>query len=125
MQIYVPLAQETPGDIFLLVRPVTGDPSALAAAVRVAIGRVDKDQRVSVRTFMTLEEVALEATARYRFRAVLVLTFAALALLLAMVGVFVCLPTPSSSASAISACGERLAPRPPTCFVSSPAAQPA
>ena len=37
---------------------------------------------------MTLEDVASDATARYRFRAVLVVTFAGLALVLAMVGVF-------------------------------------
>jgi putative ABC transport system permease protein len=43
---------------------------------------------VSVRSVMTLEDVAWEATARYRFRALLVVTFAGLALLLAMVGLF-------------------------------------
>ncbi len=56
--------------------------------VRAAIGRVDKEQLVSVRGVMTLEDVAWEATARHRFRAVMVMTFAGLALLLAMVGVF-------------------------------------
>jgi putative ABC transport system permease protein len=56
--------------------------------VRAAIARVDKEQLVSVRNVMTLEDVAWEATARHRFRAVLVVTFAGLALLLAMVGVF-------------------------------------
>ena len=56
--------------------------------MRAAIGRVDKEQLVSVRDVMTLEDVAWDATARHRFRAVMVMTFAALALLLAMVGVF-------------------------------------
>ena len=56
--------------------------------MRAAIGRVDKEQLVSVRDVMTLDDVAWEATARHRFRAVLVTTFAGLALLLAMVGLF-------------------------------------
>jgi putative ABC transport system permease protein len=88
VQIYVPLAQDTPGDIFMVVRAASGRAEALAPSVRAAIGRVDKEQLVSVRDMMTLEDVAWEATSRHRFRAVLVMTFAGLALLLAMVGVF-------------------------------------
>jgi putative ABC transport system permease protein len=88
VQIYVPLAQDTPGDIFLLVRPASGRAEDLARPVRAAIARVDREQLVGVRDVMTLEDVAFEATARHRFRAVLVVTFAGLALLLAMVGVF-------------------------------------
>jgi putative ABC transport system permease protein len=88
VQIYVPLAQDLQGDIFLAVRPVAGRADQLAGAVRAAIGRVDKEQLVSVRSVRTLEDVAWEATSSYRFRAILVMTFAALALVLAMVGVF-------------------------------------
>jgi putative ABC transport system permease protein len=88
LQIYVPLAQDTPGDIFMVVRPASGSAEALAPSVRAAIARVDKEQLVSVRSVMTLDDVAREATARHRFRAVLVLSFAGLALLLAMVGLF-------------------------------------
>jgi putative ABC transport system permease protein len=88
VQLYVPLAQDTPGDIFMVVRAASGRAEALAPSVRAAIGRVDKEQLVSVRDVMTLEDVAWEATSRHRFRAVLVMTFAGLALLLAMVGVF-------------------------------------
>jgi putative ABC transport system permease protein len=47
---------------------------------------VDKGQ--PVRRIVTLDQIAREATARYRFRAVMVVTFAGLALVLAMVGVF-------------------------------------
>jgi putative ABC transport system permease protein len=60
----------------------------LTAAVRAAIGRVDREQLVSVRHVLTLGDVVRDATSRHRFRAVLVITFAGLALLLAMVGVF-------------------------------------
>ena len=88
LQIYVPLAQDTVGDMFMVVTPVAGRAAALAPSVRAAIGRVDTEQLVSVRDVMTLEEVARDATSRYRFRAVLVAAFAALALLLAMIGVF-------------------------------------
>ena len=49
---------------------------------------MDKEQLVSVRDVMTLDDVARDATARHRFRAVLVTAFAGLALLLAMVGLF-------------------------------------
>jgi putative ABC transport system permease protein len=88
VQIYVPMAQDAMDDMFMVVRPASGRAEALAPAVRAAIARVDKEQLVSVRGIMTLEDVAREATTRHRFRAVLVGTFAALALLLAMIGVF-------------------------------------
>jgi putative ABC transport system permease protein len=88
LQIYVPLLQNLRDDIYLLVRPASGPAEALARSVRAAIARVDKEQLVSVRDVMTLEDVARETTSRHRFRAVMVMTFAGLALLLAMVGVF-------------------------------------
>jgi putative ABC transport system permease protein len=88
VQIYVPLAQDATDDMLMVVTPKAGEADALAASVRAAIARVDKEQLVSVRDVMTLEAVAWEATARHRFRAVLVVGFAVLALLLAMVGLF-------------------------------------
>ena len=88
LQIYVPFAQNPVDDMYVLVRPSSGSASALAGAVRAAIGRVDKEQLVSVRDVQTLEDLAWDVTGRHRFRAVMVLTFAGLALLLAMVGVF-------------------------------------
>jgi putative ABC transport system permease protein len=87
-QVYMPMAQNLVDDIYLVVRPASGAAEALAPSVRAAIGRVDKEQLVSVRNVMTLDDIAREATARHRFRAVMVMTFAALALLLAMIGVF-------------------------------------
>jgi putative ABC transport system permease protein len=76
------------GDIFLLVRPDSGDAAALAPAVRASFMKNDPDQVTSVRNMVTLEDVAAEGTARHRFRAVLVLTFAGLSLGLAMIGLF-------------------------------------
>ena len=88
VQIYVPMAQNPIDDIYLVIQPASGRADALAPSVRAAIGRVDKEQLVSVRDIMTLDDVAWDATARHRFRAVMVMAFAGLALLLAMVGVF-------------------------------------
>ena len=88
LQIYVPLAQDTPGDIFLLVRSASGEAESLVAPVRAAIARHDPSQLVSVRGAMTLDDVAAEATARHRFRAALVTAFSVLAFVLAMIGLF-------------------------------------
>jgi putative ABC transport system permease protein len=88
LQIYVPLTQDTPGDIFLVVRPESGPAGVLARPVQAAIGGVDREQLAGVRNVMTLSDVAAEATARHRFRAALVVTFAVLALALSMAGVF-------------------------------------
>ena len=65
-----------------------GSAEALAPSVRAAISRIDKEQLVSIRDIMTLEDIDWAATGRHRFRAVMVGAFAALALVLAMVGVF-------------------------------------
>jgi putative ABC transport system permease protein len=88
VQVYVPQAQALSDDIFLAVRPRAGGAAALAPAVRAAISRVDREQLVSIRSVITLEDIDWAATGRHRFRAVMVTAFAALALLLAMVGVF-------------------------------------
>jgi putative ABC transport system permease protein len=88
LQIYVPTAQDPVDDIYLAVGSSTGSAEALTAPVRAAIGRIDKEQLVSVREVMTLEDIARDATSRQRFRAVMVIAFASLALVLAMVGVF-------------------------------------
>ena len=88
VQLYVPMAQDLSDDIFLAVRPTSGPARALTASVRAAISRVDKEQLVSIRNIMTLEDIERAVTGRHRFRAVLVTAFAALAVVLAMVGVF-------------------------------------
>ena len=87
VQLYVPMAQDLSDDMFLVVRPVAGRAELLAPSVRAAISRIDTEQLVSVRSVMTLEDIAWAATGRHRFRAVMVVAFAALALVLAMVGV--------------------------------------
>lgn len=65
LQIYAPLAQNAPGDAFLLVRPASGDAAGLAASLRAAIARVDRSQVVSVREAKSLSDIADAATSRH------------------------------------------------------------
>jgi putative ABC transport system permease protein len=85
-RVYVPQTQNAWMMAAIAVRPVDGPAARLSTAVRAAIARVDP--QLPVTRIRTLEDVAWEATSRFRFRAVLVGGFATLALLLAMVGVF-------------------------------------
>ena len=87
VQVYVPMAQDLSDDMFLVARAKSGPSEALTASIRAAISRIDTEQLVSVRSVMTLEDIAWRATSRHRFRAVMVVAFAALALVLALVGV--------------------------------------
>jgi putative ABC transport system permease protein len=87
-QVYVPFAQSPIDDIYLVAAPQSPGLDGLGASIRAAIDRVDTAKLVSVTSIMTLDDIAWDATGRYRFRAVLVMTFATLALVLAMVGVF-------------------------------------
>jgi putative ABC transport system permease protein len=88
VQIYVPNAQDLSDDIFLVVSPASGRAEALTSSVRAAISRIDREQLVSIRDILTLDQIDWNATGRHRFRAVMVGAFASLALVLAMVGVF-------------------------------------
>jgi putative ABC transport system permease protein len=86
--VYTSLSRITPDDIFMIVRPTSGDAAALMGPARAAIAKIDTPKLTSVTDIETLETVAREATASYRFRATLVVAFAGLALLLAMLGLF-------------------------------------
>lgn len=88
VQIYVPMTHDLVDDMLLMVRSKTGAAAALTPAVRGAISRIDRDQLVSVRDVVTLEDIEWASTGRHRFRAVMVTAFATLAVALAMVGVF-------------------------------------
>jgi putative ABC transport system permease protein len=87
-QIYLSFAQTPDDDIYLVVRPTSGDAATLAPQVRAAIARVDRQSLVSVTNIATLDGIAYQATARYRFRATLIAAFASLALVLAALGLF-------------------------------------
>ena len=88
IQFYGPTFQDMSDDIYLVVRPSSGDASVLTPGVRAAIGRIDTEQLVNVQDVMTLADVEASVTGWHRFRAVMVSAFASLALVLAMVGVF-------------------------------------
>ena len=87
-ELYVPYAQEwrmwmAPKD--LVVR-TSGDPGAVAAAVREAVWAVDKDQPVS--NVRTMDQVFAAAISRERFQMLLLSLFASLALVLACIGLY-------------------------------------
>jgi putative ABC transport system permease protein len=89
VEIYVPVTQNPWFGPSLVIR-AAGEPLAVAtaitAAVKAAIAKVDKE--LAVTNVQTMDEIAFQSVARPRFRARLLAGFAALALLLAGVGVF-------------------------------------
>jgi putative ABC transport system permease protein len=81
--LYVPFAQQPWPTAFLVAR-TTGEPGALAAGLRRAIGEVDRESGVvSVRT---LDDVLARETAEPGFRTAVLSAIAGLALLLAAIG---------------------------------------
>jgi len=64
----------------------SGDPMALAAAVRGAVREVDKDQPVA--NLRSMEQILWNLTEQARFRTLLLGVFAAVALLLAAIGIY-------------------------------------
>jgi putative ABC transport system permease protein len=85
-QIYVPVSQDPPWQLSLVVQPSGSSAVALTPAVRAAIARVDKGRALTkIRTLAVIRD---EANAAARFRAGLIGAFAALVLTLAVVGVF-------------------------------------
>jgi putative ABC transport system permease protein len=70
----------------VLVARVAGDPSAIAPAMRTAVGGVDSSQTAS--PVETVEEVLAASIAPRRFTVFLLSTFAGCALLLALVGIY-------------------------------------
>ena len=83
--MYVP-AEQSPWETMTLVVRSSGDPTALAAALRDEVAAVDKDQPLSEIDIM--EQLFAKAVAPQRFNLMLVGIFAALALALATVGVY-------------------------------------
>ena len=83
--MYFPQAQSAVRAMNVVVR-TTGDPAALAAAVRKTLREVDPD--LPMFRLRTMEERVGESLARRRFAMLLLTLFAALALGLAIVGVY-------------------------------------
>ena len=85
VQTYEPWAREPFAGVLLVVR-ATGDPAALASAVRAAVAAVDPNQPIS--SIQTVERVVSDSVARERFSAILLGVFAAVALVLAVIGIY-------------------------------------
>jgi putative ABC transport system permease protein len=83
--MYVP-AEQSPWETMTLVVRSSGDPAALASALREQVKAVDNDQPLS--EIATMQQLFSKAVAPQRFNLMLVGLFAALALALATVGVY-------------------------------------
>jgi putative ABC transport system permease protein len=83
--MYVP-AQQSPWETMTLVVRSSGEPTALASALREQVKAVDNDQPLS--EVATMQQLFSKTVAPQRFNLMLVGLFAALALLLATVGVY-------------------------------------
>jgi putative ABC transport system permease protein len=86
--IYMPYAQDIPQyrDETSMVLRTSGDPLALAGAVRAAVRELDKEQPVA--KLQTMETVIRESVAQPRFRTVLLGSFGVLAVVLAAIGLY-------------------------------------
>jgi putative ABC transport system permease protein len=67
--IYVPVAQDPPWQLSLVVQPSGGSASAVAPEIRAAIARIDKERPVD--RVRTIEAISYQATSPARFRACL------------------------------------------------------
>jgi putative ABC transport system permease protein len=84
-QLFVPYRQFTTRTVRIVVR-TTGDPLALAPAVRTQIRALDPN--LAIAEFTPLEQLVERSVARPRFYAALLALFAGVALVLAATGIF-------------------------------------
>jgi putative ABC transport system permease protein len=82
---YVPAAQAPLQDMVVLVR-TSGDPTALAPAIRKEVWAMDANQPIS--NINTMEKIVAESIAQPRLSMLLMGLFGALALILAAVGIY-------------------------------------
>jgi len=84
-ETFLPEAQSPDGSLTIVAR-TTGDPSALAGALRSEVWAIDKDQ--SVYNIKTMRQTLAEMLSQRRFNMMLLGVLAAVALVLASVGIF-------------------------------------
>ncbi len=84
-EMYWPVKQSPRGATYFLVR-TTGDPEALAPAIRERLAALDPD--LGIESFMTLTDRIGTRLVPYRFNMLLLSAFAGLALLLAAGGIY-------------------------------------
>ena len=83
--MYFPYAQQ-PDRTIAIVANTTGDPSAIAPAIREAVHQFDRD--MPIRSERTMESLIADRTAPFRLTAAMMGTFGVAALLLAGIGVY-------------------------------------
>jgi putative ABC transport system permease protein len=83
--IYIPLAQNSAGNVWLAAR-TTGSASAIVPALRQALASVDPD--LPLAQVQTFEEIMASSIAQPRFSMLMLGIFAAVALLLAAIGIY-------------------------------------
>jgi len=83
--LYIPMAQVATSRAAVVLR-ASGDPAALAGAVRRAVAELDPT--LAVADVQPMRRVIAQATARPRFSALLLAAFAGCAVLLALVGIY-------------------------------------
>jgi putative ABC transport system permease protein len=84
-QMYVPAAQ-SPSRAGTFVIRTSGDPTAVAPALRRELAAVDKN--LPLYNVRTMEQVLSESVSRRRFQMILIAAFAGVGLLLALVGIY-------------------------------------
>ena len=85
-QMYVPYAQDANWSSLSLVVRTNSEPTAVAGAVREAIGSVDKG--VAIWNLKTMNDVVSTSAAPRRVPMLLLTAFAGVAMLLAMIGIY-------------------------------------
>jgi putative ABC transport system permease protein len=84
-EVYAPFEQSPKGDMTLVLR-ATGDPLALAGALKAQVAALDRNLPLGNMT--TMDNLVSQSAAPRRLNAVLIGSFAGLALLLAAIGVY-------------------------------------
>ncbi|MGB8541014.1 MAG: ABC transporter permease [Candidatus Acidiferrales bacterium] len=85
LEIYLPLRQEPPTDMYLILRSAV-DPASLTSSVRDAVAAIDKDQPVF--NVITMHQLVADSVSTPHLTLVLLGLFSGLALVLAAIGIY-------------------------------------
>ena len=85
MQVYMPFAQEPPGDFSVVVRSSV-PPQSLTSGVEAAVAAISKDMPIA--DLRTMDALVNESISRQRMARLVLTVFAAIAVLLASIGLF-------------------------------------
>jgi ABC-type antimicrobial peptide transport system permease subunit len=85
-QLFVPIAQNPPGNVDFFIRTASGDPLALAGALRAAVRRVETNAPIF--GVAPLEQQLGTYLTQRRFQTALLTGFSVVALLMAAVGIY-------------------------------------